>query len=244
MSEHPTNARPLPRIVTREEWDVERAELLGAEKALTRQAAAVAAKRRRLPAVLVDKDYRFEGEHGPVTLRDMFEGRSQLIVYHFMFHPDWDEGCDGCSWFIDGVAEPAHLHARDVSLALVSRAPLAKLLAYRKRMGWSLPWFSSAGSSFNHDFHATVGDSEHHALSVFITDGRDVCHTYQTFNRGVELLGAAFSLLDLVPYGRQESWEDSPSGWPQGDPYVWWRRHDDYDTGIAPPSSVDLGRPR
>src|SRR5690606_9731270 len=151
----------------------------------------------------------------------------------------WDEGCDGCSWFTDGVADVRHLAARDVSFALVSRAPFAKLDAYRRRMGWNLPWYSSHGTTFNHDFGATVGDSEHHALSVFLRDGEQVYLTYQTSDRGVENLGTTFSLLDLVPYGRQEHWEDAPEGRPKGDAYVWWRRHDQYATAIPAPSTLD-----
>ena len=228
--------RALPRVVSREEWQRERDELLAQEKELTRQHDLLAARRRRLPMVAVDKEYVFTGPNGEVSLLDLFDGRSQLIVYHFMFHPDWEEGCDGCSWFADGVAHPAHLAARDVSFAMISRAPLPKLEAYRRRMGWDLPWYSSYGSDFNYDFHATVGNSEHHSLSVFLRDGDQVFHTYQTGARGVEQLGTAFSLIDLVPYGRQETWEDSPAGWPQGDPYVWWRRHDSYEDGVPAPS--------
>src|SRR5690625_4071165 len=143
-----------------------------------RRSDALAAQRRRLPMVKVEEEYEFAGPAGRVSLLDLFEGRNQLIVYHFMFHPDWDEGCDGCSWFVDGLAHPAHLRARDVSLALVSRAPIKKLQAYRERMGWTLPWYSSHGSSFNADFGATVGDSEHHVLSVFLQDGVNIYHTY------------------------------------------------------------------
>lgn len=229
-----TSDRPLPPVVSRDEWQRARDALLAEEKALTRRLDALAAKRRRLPMVEVAKDYAFGGPNGPVSLLELFDGRSQLILYHFMFHPDWDEGCDGCSWFVDGVAHPAHLNARDVSLALVSRAPYEKLDRYRQRMGWDLPWYSSHGTTFNHDFHATVGDSEHHALSVFLRDGGRVFHTYQTFDRGVEQLGTTFSLLDLVPYGRQEAWQDAPAGWPQGETYVWWRRHDSYGDMPAP----------
>ena len=234
-------SRPLPRVVPRDEWRKAHDEIRAQEKAFTRQHDALAARRRELPMVAVEKEYRFEGPEGNVSLLDLFEGRSQLIIYHFMFHPNWDEGCDGCSWFVDGVAHPAHLHSRDVSMALVSRAPLEKLEAYRERMGWSLPWYSSAGSDFNYDFNATVGDSEHHHLSVFIRDGEGIFHTYQTGARGVERLGTTFSLLDLVPYGRQEKWEESPAGWPQGDPYVWWRRHDSYDDGVPAPSTEGDG---
>lgn len=233
-AERRNRSHRLPPVVTRAEWQQVLDELRAEEKALTRRLDELAAKRRRLPMVEVEKSYRFEGPDGPASLLDLFEGRSQLIVYHFMFHPDWEEGCDGCSWFVDGLSHAAHIQARDVSLALVSRAPLAKLTAYRERMGWSVPWYSSHGSDFNHDLHATVGDSEHHSLSVFLRDGERIFHTYQTFARGVESLGTAFSLLDLVPYGRQETWQDSPEGWPRGDPYVWWRRHDSYGDLPAP----------
>ncbi len=236
MSDTQAKPRGLPAVVSREEWQRARNELLVQEKAHTRRADELAAQRRRLPMVEVEAGYRFAGTDGEVGLLDLFDGRSQLIVYHFMFHPDWDAGCDGCSWFVDGLTDTRHLAARDVSVALVSRAPLAKLLAYRARMGWEVPWFSSYASKFNHDFRATVGDSEHHSLSVFLRDGDRAFHTYQTFNRGVEALGTAFSLLDLVPFGRQEAWEASPDGWPQGQPYVWWRRHDEYEDGVAAPS--------
>src|SRR5690606_4470644 len=154
-----------------------------------RRGDALAAKRRRLPMVPVETRYDFRGGDGNATLLDLFQGRHQLIVYHFMFHPDWDEGCDGCSWFTDGVADVRHLAARDVSFALVSRAPFAKPDAYRRRRGWNLRWYSSHGTTFNHDCGATVGDSEHHALSVFLRDGEQVYLTYQTSDRGVENLG-------------------------------------------------------
>lgn len=241
-SDQASAAKPLPEVVPRDEWQRARAELLVEEKAAMRRLDAVAAQRRRLPMVEVEKRYEFDGPEGRVSLLDLFAGRSQLIIYHFMFHPDWDEGCDGCSWFVDGVAHLAHLHARDASFALVSRAPLTKLAGYRQRMGWDLPWFSSFGSEFNRDFHATVGDSEHHSLSAFLRDGARVFHTYQTFDRGVEALGTAFSLIDLLPYGRQETWQDSPPGWPQGAPYAWWRRHDSYGDMAAPSEQMRADR--
>ena len=237
MSETQVRSRPLPVIASPEEWHAARAALLAEEKAHMRAGDALAAKRRRLPMAPVEKRYVLHGPDGEATLLDLFLGKSQLIVYHFMFHPDWDAGCDGCSWFVDGVADVRHLAARDVAFALVSRAPLPKLEAYRRRMGWDLPWYSSHDTTFNWDLGATVGDSEHHKLSVFLRDGEEVYLTYQTGARGVEGLGTTFSLLDLVPYGRQERWEDSPPGWPQGDPYVWWRRHDEYDTGVPAPSA-------
>lgn len=236
MSENVT-ARPFPPVVDREAWQRARAELLTEEKEHMRHGDELAAKRRALPMVRVDERYELEGPRGRVSLQDLFEGRNQLIVYHFMFHPDWTAGCDGCSWFTDGVANVAHINARDVSFALVSRAKFGKLETYRRRMGWNLPWYSSFESTFNQDLGATVGDSEHHLLSVFLRDGDDVYLTYQTGDRGVESLGTAFSLLDLVPYGRQESWQKVPTGWPQGDPYVWWRRHDEYEEGVPAPSA-------
>lgn len=234
--------RPLPPVVDRAEWERARAELLEEEKAHMRHGDMLAAKRRALPMLRVDKDYALEGPDGPRSLVDIFEGRNQLIVYHFMFHPEWNAGCDGCSWFTDGVANVAHINARDVSFALVSRAKFGKLETYRRRMGWNLPWYSSFDTTFNQDFGATVGDREHHLLSVFLRDGHDIFLTYQTGERGTENLGTTFSLLDLVPYGRQERWQVAPEGWPQGDPYVWWRRHDEYEGSVPAPSAMHGGR--
>ncbi len=198
------------------------------EKALTRQRDALNAERRRLPMVAIEKDYVFEGPGGPARLLDLFEGRRQLALYHFMFDPDWEEGCAGCSLFVDSMGHPAHLHARDTSRALVARAPLAKLEAFRRRMGWTVPWFSSYGGDFNQDFGVTTPDGETFGLSVFLRDGKRVFQTYFTDGRGLEHLGGHFSYLDLTPYGRQEDWEDAPEGWPQTPPYAWWRHHDRY----------------
>jgi predicted dithiol-disulfide oxidoreductase (DUF899 family) len=155
-----------------------------------------------------------------------------------MFGPNQDAGCDGCSMFIDQVGHLAHLHARDTSFAIVSRASIEKIEAYRQRMGWEIPWYSSFESDFNVDFgrspetpHAGVyQDGESFGLSVFIREGDEVFRTYFTTNRGVEALGAVWTLLDLTPLGRQEEWEDSPAGYPQGKPYEWWRRHDEYES--------------
>lgn len=219
-----------PRVVSPAEWNQAVAELRVKEKALTRQGDAVSAERRRLPMVAVEGDYRFEGPSGPVTLLDLFDGRRQLIVYHFMFAPDWEEGCDGCSWVVDAMSHPAHLHARDTSLALVSRAEISKLERYRQRMGWDLPWYSSFGTDFNADMGATIDGEEHHGVSVFLRNGHNVYRTYATGERGVEHLGSHWTYLDLTPFGRQETWEDSPPGWPQTEPYRWIRCHDDYDT--------------
>jgi predicted dithiol-disulfide oxidoreductase (DUF899 family) len=223
------NPTALPPVVTREEWHLARERLLEQEKAHMRAGDALAAARRRLPMVEIDKDYTFQGEHGDARLIDLFAGRRQLIVQHFMFGPDWDEGCVGCSMMADHVGSLAHLHARGTSFVMVSRAPLEKLLAYRARMGWQLPWYSSHGTDFNEDFHATVDGEEHSGLSTFLRDGDRIFHTWSTTSRGVEPIVTVFDYLDLTPYGRQEAWEDSPAGWPQTEPYSWWRRHDQYE---------------
>jgi predicted dithiol-disulfide oxidoreductase (DUF899 family) len=218
----------LPEVVSQADWQEARDKLLVKEKQATRAGDALAAERRRLPMVRVERDYVFEGPAGEVSLPDLFEGRRQLIVYHFMFEPGapgWPEaGCDGCSMFVDNVGHLAHLHARDTSFALVSRAPLGMIEDYRKRMGWPIPWYSLAGNSFSDDFGVTKG----FGLNVFLRDGEGIFRTYFMSGRGVEALGSIWTFLDLTPLGRQEEWEDSPEGYPQTPPYDWWRRHDDY----------------
>jgi predicted dithiol-disulfide oxidoreductase (DUF899 family) len=220
----------LPEVVSAEEWQAARERLLAKEKEATRASDALAAERRRLPMVRCDKDYVFEGHDGTASLLDLFEGRRQLIVYHFMFAPGapgWPSaGCDGCSMFVDNVGHLAHLQARDTSFALVSEAPVEKIQAYRHRMGWTIPWFSLAGN----DFNADCGVASGFGLSVFLRDGDDVFRTYFTTGRGVEALGSNWTFLDLTPLGRQEDWEDTPEGRPQGPRYEWWRRHDEYPT--------------
>ncbi len=220
--------RALPPIVSRTEWEAARADLLVREKELFRLKDAVSAARRRLPMVEIDTPYVFDTEAGPLSLLDLFDGRSQLIVQHFMFGPDWDEGCSGCSMMADHVSPLSHLYAKDTSFVLVSRAPVGKLVAFKDRMGWDLPWVSSGRSTFNEDFHATVDGDEHHAVSAFLRDGDRVFHTWQTFDRGEEPFMLVFDLLDITAYGRQETWEDSPPGWPQRPPYEWMRLHDAY----------------
>lgn len=220
--------RALPKIVSKDEWREALRAQRTKEKAHTRAGDALSAERRRLPMTPVDPGYLFAGKEGQRTLVELFEGHRQLIVYHFMFAPDWDEGCPGCSWVTDAMTHPAHLHARDTSFVLASRAPLEKLDAYRKRMGWNLPWYSTNGTDFNVDMGATVDGEEHHGVSVFLRDGNDVYRSYFTGRRGVEHLGSHWTYLDLTPFGRQETWEISPPGWPQSEPYVWLRRHDDY----------------
>jgi predicted dithiol-disulfide oxidoreductase (DUF899 family) len=227
-----SKARNLPPIVSAAEWQAAREKLLAREKAATRARDALAAERRRQPMVKIDKDYVFEGPNGKARLLDLFEGRRQLILYHFMFGPGahgWpDAGCDGCSMFVDQVGHLAHLHARDTSFALVSIAPISSIERYGARMGWTIPWFSSAGSDFNRDFGVTTAEGEMFGLSVFLRDGANIYRSYFTSGRGVEALGSVWTFLDLTPLGRQEGWEDSPEGWPQSAPYSWWRRHDEY----------------
>jgi len=227
----------LPPVVSETEWqaalDVHRAK----EKEATRARDGLAAERRRLPRVLIDKDYAFVGPDGKAPLPDLFEGRRQLLLYHFMFGPNQEAGCDGCSMVLDQIPDLAHLHARDTSFVAVSRAPLAKIEAYRQRMGWTIPWYSSFETDFNVDFGVgpetpqpdVYQDGEIFGLSAFLRDGDGVYRTYFTTQRGVEHLGTVWTLLDVTPLGRQEDWEDSPEGYPQTKPYEWWRRHDEYE---------------
>jgi predicted dithiol-disulfide oxidoreductase (DUF899 family) len=214
----------LPEVVSPEEWQAARERLLAKEKEATRARDALAAERRRLPLVRFDKGYVFEGPHGPATPLDLFEGRRQLVVYHFMFEAGRDP-CDGCSMFVDTIGHLAHLHAPDTSMALVSRASVAELESHRERMGWSVPWYSLAGNDFNADCGITTG----FGLSVFIRGGDSVFRSYFTRGRSVDALGNHWSLLDLTPLGRQEDWEDSPEGYPQTPRYEWWRLHDEYE---------------
>jgi predicted dithiol-disulfide oxidoreductase (DUF899 family) len=226
----------LPPVVSPEEWQAVLNALRVKEKEATRARDALAAERRRLPRVRVEKGYLFDGPAGKATLVDLFEDRTQLLLYHFMFGPNQDVGCDGCSMFVDQVGHLAHLHARNTSFALVARAPTAKIETYRKRMGWTIPWYSSFESDFNVDFgvgpetprKGDYQDGESFGLSVFMRDGDDLFRTYFTTQRGVEALGSVWTFLDLTPFGRQEEWEDSPAGYPQTKPYEWWRRHDEY----------------
>jgi predicted dithiol-disulfide oxidoreductase (DUF899 family) len=221
------NATTLPPVVSAAEWQAARDALMIREKEATRALDALAAERRRLPAVRIEKDYELQGPDGRIRLIDLFEGRRQLIVYHFMFGPGGDP-CTGCSSFTDNVGRLEHLRARDTSFALVSRAPQSEILPFKARMGWTVPWYSSYGSDFNYDFGVSSEDGESFALSVFLRDGDDIFRTYVTSSRGVDRLRLDFNLLDLTPFGRQETWEDSPPGRPQTAPYTWWRKHDQY----------------
>jgi predicted dithiol-disulfide oxidoreductase (DUF899 family) len=214
----------LPEIVSEEEWQRSHEALLEREKQATRERDALAAERRRQPMTEFSADYAFEGPDGVVKLTDLFEGRRQLLVYHFWFPPDGDP-CGGCTMFADQVSPLAHMNARDTSFALVSRAPQQQLEQYKERLGWEIPWYTVIGE----DFQEKCGTTEYFALDVFLRDGDRVFLTYATTSRGVEALGSVWTFLDLTPFGRQEEWEDTPPGRPQTPPYTWWRAHDAYE---------------
>jgi predicted dithiol-disulfide oxidoreductase (DUF899 family) len=222
----------LPQVVPSADWQAAHEQLLVKEKEATRARDALAAERRRQPMVRIEKDYVFDGPDGKVSLLDLFDGRRQLILYHFMFAPSvegWPSaGCVGCSMFVDQIGHLAHMRARDTSFVLVSRAPLENIEPYKQRMGWTLPWYSSSGSEFNVDFDVSRDGGETFGLSIFLRDGDDVFRTYFTAGRGVEALGSVWTFLDLTALGRQETWEDSPPGRAQTAPYEGWRRHDEY----------------
>lgn len=218
-----------PRVVTLDEWEAARQVLLGKEKAATRARDALAAERRALPRVRVEKDYTFSGPIGEVSLADLFEGRRQLVVYHFMYPPGAAEGCDGCSFLVDNLGHQAHLHARDVTLAIVCDAPEPDTRAFRTRMGWDakgLAWYQ-ADPEFNHDLGATTDDGRRPTLTVFIRErgpgGEDAVYlTYKTQDRGGEIFIGTYHYLDITPLGRQE--DELPY------PQAWWRHHDRYAT--------------
>lgn len=241
----------LPSMVSKDEWLSARRQLLDKEKELTRARDAVNEERRRLPMVRVDKEYAFEGAGGKASLLDLFGGRRQLIIYHFMWRWDLDAGCPSCSFLVDNIGHLAHLHAANTTLAVVSRGPWAKLEGFRARMGWSVPFYSSFGSDFNYDFHVTLDESvapveynyrtkaeleqkgetwflsgEMHGISVFIRDGDTICHTYSTYARGGDIFLGTFNYLDLTPLGRQE--DDGIM--------AWVRHHDSYDRLATAPS--------
>ncbi|MCE9605253.1 MAG: DUF899 domain-containing protein [Planctomycetia bacterium] len=235
-----------PEIVARDTWTSDRKELLAAEKEVTKHRDQVNAQRRRLPMVELEKKYVFDGPHGKRSLLDLFDGRRQLIVYHFMFDPAWDEGCPGCTGLVNALGDLSMLEKRQTTYVLISRAPLEKLEGYKKKHGWNRTWVSSFDSDFNYDFHVTQNkkvvplqynyrdaaemesrqkeepyfmEGESHGLSVFFRLDDTVYHTYSTYARGCESLTDAYRLLDVTPYGRQEDFEDSPAGWPQKPTY-------------------------
>jgi predicted dithiol-disulfide oxidoreductase (DUF899 family) len=232
MTDHP--AMNTPPTVSADEWEAARQKLLVEEKKLTRARDALAAKRRRMPRMAVEKEYSFEGPNGPASLLDLFEGRRQLIVYRAFFEPGVygspEHACRGCSMVADQVAHVAHLNARDTALAFVSRAPQPDIERLKARMGWQLiPWYT-----ITDDFDANFGVDEWHGTNAFYRDGDRVFRTYFVNNRGDEAMGSTWSYLDITALGRQEDWEDSPEGYPQTPPYEWWNWHDDY--GDAQPS--------
>lgn len=240
MSDRPT---AQPKIVSQEEWLAARKAHLVHEKEMTKQLDRLRAERRRLPMMKLAKDYAFEGPGGKRGIRELFEGRRQLIVYHFMFDPAWDKGCKGCTGFVDALGDLSMLKDKATTFVVVSRAPLAKLEAYKALKGWTITWYSSFGSDFNYDFRVTLDEKvapieynyrtkaemeahdgrvptgEEHGLSVFFQSGDDVFHTYSSYGRGNEGVTNAYSLLDITPYGRQQDFEDSPPGWPQQPTY-------------------------
>ena len=230
----------LPKVVSRDAWLVERKELLEQEKAMTRGRDALSTRRRQLPMVRIAKDYVFEGPGGTLGLADLFDGRRQLIVQHFMFDPGWDDGCSLCTGAADEISAGLldHLRARDTNFVVVARAPLDKIERYKAKRGWSFPWYSSFGSDFNYDFNVTIdasvapvmwnyrtseelaqhdmgwlaeGSSEQPGYSTFLRDGDAIFHTYSVYARGTEMLGGAYYFLDMTALGRQEAWEE-PKG--------------------------------
>lgn len=226
----------LPDVVSREEWTRARLALLEREKSLTKARDELAAERRRLPMVAVTEEYRFTAGDGTArTLLDLFEGRHQLIVDHYMFDPEWEDGCLSCAGRVDQYGNTAHLHERDTTIAVVSRAPIEKIERWKHKMGWDFPWYSSYGSRFNFDYGVSFDDtvedphynyrsaadwaerglpelpSELHGTSVFLTDGAQVWHTYSTYGRGTEQVGGTHYYLDMTALGRQEDWEE-PKG--------------------------------
>jgi predicted dithiol-disulfide oxidoreductase (DUF899 family) len=221
-----------PEIVSRQEWEAALQKLLVKEKALTRARDAMAAERRRMPWLAVEKHYEFEGPKGRVSLLDLFDGRRQLVVYRAFFEPGvngWpDHPCVGCSMVADQVANVAHLNARDTTLVFATRAPQERIERAKARMGWEMPWYTIA-DSFDNDFD--VG--EWHGTNAFIRDGDKVFRTYFINSRGDEAMGSTWNYLDITALGRQEAWEDSPKGYPQTPPYQWWKWHDTY--GSTPP---------
>jgi predicted dithiol-disulfide oxidoreductase (DUF899 family) len=234
-----------PSIVSREEWTAKRKALLADEKEMTKHYDRLNAQRRRLPMVKIDKEYVFDGPKGKASLQDLFEGRRQLIVYHFMFDPAWEKGCPGCTGFVDALGDLSLLNKADTTFGVISRAPLAKLEKYKAEKGWDINWLSSFGTDFNYDFHVTLDpkdpareynyrnkketeaalghevkmEGESHGLSVFFRVQDELFHTYSAYARGTESLTDAYRMLDVTPYGRQQEFEDSPAGWPQKPTY-------------------------
>jgi predicted dithiol-disulfide oxidoreductase (DUF899 family) len=232
-----------PAIVSRDEWEAARQRLLVKEKELTRARDALAAERRRMPWLAVEKKYSFEGPEGRRSLLELFAGRRQLILYRAFYEPGvhgWpDHGCRGCSFLADQVAHLAHLNARDTTLVFASRAPQADIARLKARMGWTMPWYT-----ITDEFDTDFGVNEWHGTNAFVRDGEKVFRTYFVNNRGDEQMGSTWNYLDITALGRQEQWEDSPKGFPQTPPYKWWNWHDEYgkDESSQWSSIVDRNR--
>jgi predicted dithiol-disulfide oxidoreductase (DUF899 family) len=231
MSKQPKSNLPknTPPIVSPREWEAAWQQMLVKEKALIRSRDALAAERRRMPWMAVETNYEFEGPNGRLNLLDLFEGRTQLIIYRAFFEPGvfgWPEhACRGCSLGADQVSNLTHLNARDTTLVYVSPAPQAAITRLKSRMGWEhIPWYTFITPGFDKDF----GVDEYHGHNVFIRDGERVFRTYFVNWRGDEAMGTVWSYLDVTPLGRQETWEDSPEGYPQTPPYKWWNWNDNY----------------
>jgi len=223
-----------PPIVSPQEWQAAREALLVREKEHTRARDALAAERRRMPWMAVEKQYEFDGPNGRASLADLFDGRRQLVVYRAFYAPDVttyaaggsypERACVGCSMVADQVAHPAHLNARDTTLVFVSRAPQADIQGLKERMGWeAIPWYT-----LTDDFDADFGVDDWHGTNAFFRDGDRIFRTYFVDSRGDEAMGSTWSYLDITALGRQEEWEDSPEGYPQTPPYRWWNYHDAY----------------
>jgi predicted dithiol-disulfide oxidoreductase (DUF899 family) len=233
----------MPPIVSPQEWQAAWEQMLVKEKQFTRARDALAAQRRRMPRLAVEKAYTFEGPDGPATLLDLFDGRRQLIVYRFFYEPGvdgWPEkACTGCSMIGDQVAHPAHLNARDTTLAFVSRAPQADIAGLKARRGLELiPWYT-----LTDDFDADFGVDQWHGTNAFYRDDDNrVFRTYFITGRGDEAMGTPWSYLDITALGRQEEWEDSPEGYPQTPPYYWQRRHDEYDQTTSESMDAQIER--
>jgi predicted dithiol-disulfide oxidoreductase (DUF899 family) len=220
-------AMNTPPVVSAQEWEAARQQLLVKEKELTRSRDALAASRRRMPWLAVEKQYEFDGPDGRAGLLDLFRGRRQLIVYRAFLEPGvkgWPgHACIGCSFGADEVANLAHLNARETTLVYASRAPQADIERVKLRMGWEMPWYT-----ITDDFDADFGVDEWHGTNAFIREGERIFRTYFINSRGDEALGSTWSYLDMTALGRQEDWEDSPEGYPQSRPYEWWHYHDEY----------------
>jgi predicted dithiol-disulfide oxidoreductase (DUF899 family) len=216
-----------PPVVSREEWESAHEKLLVKEKEVTRARDALAAERRRMPWLAIDKPYEFDGPNGRASLLDLFDDRRQLVVYRFFYDPGMKQfpeaGCGGCSFLADQVAHLAHLNARGTTLAFASRATQPDIERWKARMGWNIPWYT-----ITDDFDADFGVDEWHGTNAFIRDGDSVYRTYFVNNRGDEAMGSTWAYLDITALGRQEEWEDSPAGYPQTPPYQWWNLHDEY----------------